>query len=667
MEACSYNGWRFWRRPVPASNAAERARHACPLVTCSAFTFAGAYRDSARYARGLQDLCEAVRLHLPGFALRVYCDGSIDPAALRASGREEAGDAWEAALSHLAAQPHASVVWFEHAAFLTHSGSGGGGGGGGGGGDGSGSGAQACPGGHVDLFGTFARFVPLFECGGSGLPAWAGSPPEGTVVFSSDVDFGDFATEHLMLHGLQWLQQGGAPGAGPPRPAVLGLAASGSAAARHAPCTALPPIYSGLLATRTRFPLAWLDAFLKDAATHAATGDSALLSRFLAAVHDPARRNATYDKRRIASQQLMPFGIDEFFFTNAVVPRAIAAGMGGAPAPASWLFLIIPTVDAEVGKLLALVKASGLCIGGSSASASASAREMLHRLLGGLARAAGKEKEWSAASPSAPPLPSAAALEQWAESWPRAAAARLGLWSRHRGSFDVLAGSASRAVAEGLGAAFVAALELAASGALAHSGEDLEQITQNVAHLGGAAPELCAVAEFQVGGGYARRVEGGCGAVALLAALQAPGVCSDCAVPRCSAMSGSGSGGAVGAPSQEEREQAGGGAHLPASLKRPRQEAEGEVGGSKPPPPQPQALAPPPPPPQQQQQQQQYPGWSFLLSKSQQRHYYFHAATSTSAWHDDALPAGWAWAREKEGMPKYYLHLVTGERRATPP
>jgi hypothetical protein len=221
METCSYGGWRFWRRPSPHGSAAD---YPC-LVSCSAFTFAGAYRDSARYARGLQDLCEAVRLHLPGFALRVYCDGSIDPAALRASGRGEAAEAWAAALAHLAAAPHASTVWFEHEAFLAGAPAA----------AAAAAAGEAAPvtGGHVDLFGTFARFLPLFDCSDTGLPPWAGSPPQGAVVFSSDVDFGDFATEHLMLHCLQWLQQQARQGGG--GPALLGLAAAGSAAARHAP------------------------------------------------------------------------------------------------------------------------------------------------------------------------------------------------------------------------------------------------------------------------------------------------------------------------------------------------------------------------------------------------------------------------------------------------
>ncbi len=62
-----------------------------------------------------------------------------------------------------------------------------------------------------------------------------------------------------------------------------------------------------------------------------------------------------------------------------------------------------------------------------------------------------------------------------------------------------------------------------------------------------------------------------------------------------------------------------------------------------------------------------YPGWSLLLSKSQQRHYWYHAATGTSAWQDEALPVGWAWAREREGAPKFYVSLASGERRSTPP
>jgi hypothetical protein len=43
--------------------------------------------------------------------------------------------------------------------------------------------------------------------------------------------------------------------------------------------------------------------------------------------------------------------------------------------------------------------------------------------------------------------------------------------------------------------------------------------------------------------------------------------------------------------------------------------------------------------------------------------YYFSSASSESFWHDDALPAGWAWGRRSETCPKFYVNLFTAERQ----
>lgn len=105
-------------------------------------------------------------------------DASVEPATLRGSGAPgcaNAADLWAATLAALDAAPHVSVVWYRCAPFA----------------------APAPGGGHVELFGTFARFLPLFAAP-PGTPAWAGSPPDGSVVCLSDIDFGDYPTEHLM-------------------------------------------------------------------------------------------------------------------------------------------------------------------------------------------------------------------------------------------------------------------------------------------------------------------------------------------------------------------------------------------------------------------------------------------------------------------------------------
>jgi hypothetical protein len=224
LETWTNGIWRFTRYPSPGGTLAESRGHSGHLVSASAFTFSSAYRESDKYARGLLSLSAAIATHLPSFTLRVYLDSSILPSTLRGRGLGGQAKAWEDCLCQLASQAHVNLVWFEHAHFLAgrEDEAGGGGGGGGGG----------VIGGHYELFGTFARFLPLFQddvsrlgrgAGSSSsssssmsspqalsslqnprLPPWAGPPPNGSIVFSSDVDYGDYASEHAMLHSLQW-------------------------------------------------------------------------------------------------------------------------------------------------------------------------------------------------------------------------------------------------------------------------------------------------------------------------------------------------------------------------------------------------------------------------------------------------------------------------------
>lgn len=522
METCAYRGWRFWRQAPAAGrdrsggSIAEARRGDGHLVTCAAFTFATAYRGADRYARGLQGLAEAVRTHLPSFTLRVYVDASVDPDTLRARGEADAAAAWAETLAWLLTQPHVSVVWFEHARFLTPDRRG-----------------------HVELFGTFARFMPLFDAAAAGggstssadglpLPHWAASPPAGRVVFSSDVDFGDFATEHAALHALRWYADradaaaaAGGGGSGEP-PQVLALAAAGSAAARHSPACGLPPFYSGLFAARARFPLEWLGRFLDDAAALVPTAapttaggsaaaplpplpPSVLVARYLAAVHDPSTSGSSmYAKRRLGDQRAMPFGIDEFFLTVVLKAGCIARGVAAAATPSQsqhplWLFLIIPAVDAEVSKLLGLLTAA------LARDPAAGAHAAVQAMVAGLAQAAGKAADAAAARPlaTAQPPAYAAAVASWKDTWPKAAAARVALWERFSGQLDVLDAGKAGDVAAGLRAAVAGAAAAMAVGVLPHVYEDLEQALQNLAFLAGepAAGALAAPLLFRVGGG----------------------------------------------------------------------------------------------------------------------------------------------------------------------
>jgi hypothetical protein len=284
IERCTVGDWsltREVRAPGGGGSVGESCGFDCHTICVSVFTFAGAYRASSAYARGLRWLSAAVADHLPGWVLRVYADGSVDPAA-GAGSLLSAADAaeWRATFAALARAPHVCVLWFEHAATPSL--------------------RAAAGGGHVELTGCFARFLPMFSAGRAGdaaAPAWARAPPDGRVVASCDADWGEFFTEHAFLHALAWLA---AAPAGGDAPQLLALAGAGSVALRHSPAVgALPPFYSGLLASRERLPAAPLDGFLRDAAAAAAgAGAGGALARYLAALATPAARASHAFARR---------------------------------------------------------------------------------------------------------------------------------------------------------------------------------------------------------------------------------------------------------------------------------------------------------------------------------------------------------------------------------
>ncbi len=258
----------FYRRApeVPPAEPAPRG-----LVSTSLFKFAGAYRELAKYARGVALLAAAVRVLLPGFTLRVYCDASVDPRTLRAAGAGADADAIEAALGAVAAGGGA-VVWFRSAS------------------------ATDGAAGHKDLFGTLVRFTPLFHP--EALPAWCGGPPDGTVVFVTDADFADYAVERSMVALAGWLsEQGGERGV-----ELATLSSGASAAPRHVPTAGLPPFIANCVAARVRFPLPWFSDFLRDAS---APEKGSLAERYAADVRDPRVRNFTFEKRRMGAYPLV--------------------------------------------------------------------------------------------------------------------------------------------------------------------------------------------------------------------------------------------------------------------------------------------------------------------------------------------------------------------------
>lgn len=638
---------RFWRAPPPPSRPAPRPH----IVSTAVFRFASAYRAPTKYAQGLARLAIAVRTHLPRFTLRVYADRSVDPRAIRGSGAPDAAreaHMWEECFASLAHSGVAEVVWFHAEAFRAPGGALG----------------------HQDLFGTMLRFVPLFDTTGL-LPPWCGSPPDGSVVFVSDVDFKDLTNEHFMIHFVAWFgrvtDEGASSGAAPLRaedavPELTAMSFTGSAAQRHMPTGSLPPFVANCLSTRVRFPASWFTAFIDDALRGEA---GTLLARYRGALHDPRNRNFTYSKRRVGEQQHFPFGVDEFMLTTALKPRA--AARSDRP-PAHWLFLILPNVDMVVLKALTLAEAAvEAAAGGALTDAPA-----IQRLVGAAAAAAGEVTGGDALALER--------LRRAAKDWPAAAAARAHLWGSYRGG-RLLAASpgATAPAAADLRALVAATVEALASGAVPHKGEDLDQAMQNMDILGRIAPGVVGALSFTIGCGRIVAVEGVSERGADL--LQSLRAVEGCTVPfpphGISAAEGgvffatpavvdamTRTGGAAAGPpgtaapppaaaAAVQLSVAAAAAAAVSGSKRSRTEetqAAGAGDGGGAPTPAPAAAA-----------------WELRVSRSTGAKYWFSAASGQSLWHDAALPSGWAFERSAADGPKTYVSLVTGQRQGEPP
>jgi hypothetical protein len=589
-----------------------------------------------------------VKAHLPDFSLRVYCDASVDPARLRAAGDAGSASTWSDTFIALEAAPHVNLVWYECQPFLLE--------------------GKA---GHVELFGTFPRFLPFFGAGlEEHLPAWAGAPSSpDAVVFCTDVDYGDYITEHAMMHAVSWYARLRDGDTGVPVPQLLALAASGSVAARHEPPCGLPPFYSGLIATRARAPVELLDAFLRDAAQlrHAGSAASALCARYVAALHDPTRQNFTYTKRRVAEQKVVPFGTDEFFLTSALKPTAIAGA-----APQDWLFMTIPSVDTEMRFLLTLVRDHVQADPAPGAPPSAP----LLAVLAPLAAAAGASAQlesarsrWvgAAAVASSSAHPVGEAVESWLAEWPKQAARQLGLWNPFPGHFTVLDSAVARPIGAGLREALAAAAKACALGALRHSAEDLTQIVQQLEHFAVAAPGLVAAHHYTVGGGLVRRVRDSKLAAALISAVSSG---HDCGVPRpppghaksdvafVSPLA------AVASGVSAHLSTAGTGVSTVGSAVDSAPASTGGVGAAEHLMPTAAAAVPGP---ISLSARVAAAGWSLHTSRSTGKQYWHHAASGRSLWVDAGLPEGWAWGKDGDMAPMYFVELATGKQTETRP
>jgi len=466
-------------------------------------------------------LSAGVRSHLPGFSLRVYCDASVDPRAIRAQvlpgGERDASldsiaRAWEEAFVTVIADG-GELVWYQCDAAKVESGLG-----------------------HKDLFGTLLRFIPLFSRSSFSaadaalassiplsssssipstfeLPEWCGGPVDNNIVFVCDADFADFTLEHLHLHLVSWfarvsemsdLAPAGPVSASdfqrvraPPPPELVCFTTSGSAAPRHSPSCGLPPFIANCIATSARFPLSWLRDFLRDVLN--GPSSSSVLRRFVEDMHSPRNHNFAFEKRRVAEQLSFPYGIDEFFLTNVLKPRAISRP--GKEIFQQWLFFVVPSVDIIVRKSLTLcieaIKASSAS--GAVNAAPASNRALVVRLLSAASKCAGND----VLPPlSAPDSSLEAQVKRWENDWPARAAARVSLWERGCPARGPFSSAVAEALASSLRDVCAAQVDALAAGALPSRGvEELEYVLQNSEYLGALSPFLAGALAFVVGGG----------------------------------------------------------------------------------------------------------------------------------------------------------------------
>jgi len=404
------------------------------------------------------------------------------------------------------------------------------------------------------------------------------------------------------------------------------------------------------------------------------------------AVHQPSSQRAA---DRVRGQTLFPFGVDEFFLTNVLRTYAVTS-----VEMSKWLFFVLPTLDSEVKKALGLLKDSSLVQGGGGPpQTKALVGPLISQVVTALSIAAGKEADYIPRGAASDAEGShylgvdAGLLEAAKDSWPSAAAARLGLWNRHAGTpyFPVL-GEEAASIAGALKSAFSGMLELMSACTVEHTVEDLQQCLQNLAFLSSSHPPALATTQaFTLGGGGISRCGGGSvGGGAgdwngssiereLLEFLRNPPQDITQTLPKVTARSGAAAqgdqvGGRFGFPTDIEISRAvlvglgvgvtslDSGPHKRdssssySSSKRPREEGptvESEKTTWRSPP-------------------QAFPNWEPTLSRSSGLYYFFNTATKQSVWHDPSLPFPWAWEKGGPSAPKVFVNLITGAHTTTP-
>lgn len=259
-----YKDWKFKTNriaPIQKPN----------LITCCGFTFAESYKPAGFYAKRLPALLRFVKRFLPTFSIRFYYDNSILPENLRKRGFEEDADLWEKNFQLLEGDDLVQLVWFQHKRFKNEVG-------------------------HIEFFTSLVRFLPFFMYD---FPEWLQSPPNGSIVYSADIDFRFSPMEESNGYSLQWFE----------KQKNVELYTSlflYSKHTRHFPSVDLPPMNASSFGTKIRFPTDLFDDFIENP-------KSSMIQRFIRKLHE----NPSEFRNTILQKQF-PYGIDELFLTNII-------------------------------------------------------------------------------------------------------------------------------------------------------------------------------------------------------------------------------------------------------------------------------------------------------------------------------------------------------------
>ena len=473
FETCSIGPIQLWNES-PSIDVSTFSS----LVSVSVFRSLNGYRDTRKYAEGLERLVKQAQETLPSALVRIYFDDSVAPEALAQDEAPE-GAAWAEVFRTLATATNVQLLRFRCEAAAVE--------------------GTPC---HVDMFGTLLRFLPFFKPP-EGTPPWCYGPRSDAMVLCFDADYSNMSFERLTLALAAWfasqcdrLSKGDI--AEDAVPHMIAYSNSGSTAPRHLPLCGLPAALAGCIAMRKRYPLSWFIDFLKDALKGPGSGGSFGAGRYCKALHRPEALNYTYKRRNIEAQQsCFPFGIDEFFFSSVMKPMVLAQ-----PEKETWMYAIVPSIDRVVQTMTRAVL-----------SVVADQPQLLkegplRHLVEEGAKAIGDAKV--ATLPETIADGNAMAEELFnsrLNRWPKAFADVVGLYQPYAGSFDTFFTPSACQVMKSLTAMLSCFVEALSVPTIAASISDQELAIQNLNHFAEANGRAIAATVFHVGEGKAKQLE----------------------------------------------------------------------------------------------------------------------------------------------------------------